>query len=76
MSRAASPLNFGGKYVETYAWADGRFEVHHKGFSLPYRFFEPDKRSMTHAAIIENKRLSAALAYARSCRMRGQRTKP
>lgn len=54
-----------GKYVDTYAWADGRFEVRHKGFSMPYRVFEPDKQRVTHAAIIENKRLSAALAYAK-----------
>jgi transposase len=54
-----------GKYVDTYAWADGRFEVRHKGFSLPYRVFDPDQQRVTHAAITENKRLSEALAYAK-----------
>ena len=54
-----------GKYVDTYAWPDGRFEVRWKGFSLPYRVFDPDQQRMTHAAITENKHLSAALAYAK-----------
>jgi hypothetical protein len=54
-----------GKYVDTYAWADGRFEVRHKGFSLPYRVFDPDQQRVTHAAITENKRLSEVLAYAK-----------
>ena len=54
-----------GKYVDTYAWPDGRFEVRWKGFSLPYRVFDPDQQRVTHAAITENKRLSEALAYAK-----------
>ena len=54
-----------GKYVDTYAWADGRFEVRHKGFSLPYRVSGPDQQRVTHAAITENKRLSEALAFAK-----------
>lgn len=54
-----------GKYVDTYAWADGRFDVRWQGFSLPYRVFDPDQQRVTHAAITENKHLSAALAYAK-----------
>ncbi|MDR7127658.1 ISNCY family transposase [Pseudotabrizicola sp. 4114] len=54
-----------GKYVDTYAWPDGRFEVRWKGFSLPYRVFDPDQQRVTHAAITENKRLSEALAFAK-----------
>lgn len=54
-----------GKYVDTYAWPDGRFEVRWKGFSLPYRVFDPDQQRVTHAAIPENKHLSEALAYAK-----------
>lgn len=55
-----------GKYVDTYAWADGRFEVRWKGFSLPYSVFDPDQQRVTHAAITENKRLSEVLAYAKA----------
>ena len=55
-----------GRYVDTYAWADGRFEVRWKGHSLPYRVFDPDQQRVTHAAITENKHLSAALAHARA----------
>jgi transposase len=51
-----------GKYVDTYVFADGGFEVRWKGQALPYRIFDMDQR-VTHAAITENKRLSAVLAY-------------
>ncbi len=54
-----------GKYVDTYAWPDGRFDVRWKGHSLPYRAFDPDQQRITHAAITENKRLSEVLAYAK-----------
>lgn len=54
-----------GKYVDTYAWPDGRFEVRCKGFSLPYHVFDPDQQRVTHAAITENTHLSPALAYAK-----------
>ncbi|MFK3781792.1 ISNCY family transposase [Agrobacterium sp. NPDC089420] len=51
-----------GKYVETYAYADGRLDVRWKGYSLPYTVFDKDQR-VTHAAITENKRLGDLLAY-------------
>jgi hypothetical protein len=51
-----------GKYVETYAYADGRLDVRWKGHSLPYTVFDKDQR-VTHAAITENKRLGDVLAY-------------
>lgn len=54
-----------GKYVDTYAWPDGRFDVRWKGHSLPYRAFDPDQQRITHAAITENKRLSEVLTYAK-----------
>jgi hypothetical protein len=51
-----------GRYVETYAYADGRLDVRWKGYSLPYKVFDKDQR-VTHAAITENKRLGDVLAY-------------
>jgi len=51
-----------GKYVETYAYADGRMDVRWKGYSLPYTVFDKDQR-VTHAAITESKRLGDILAY-------------
>jgi transposase len=51
-----------GRYVETYAFADGRLEVRWKGHVLSYRMFDKDQR-VTHAAITENKRLGEVLAY-------------
>jgi hypothetical protein len=54
-----------GKYVDTYAWPDGRFDVRWKGLLLPYRMFDPDQQRVTHAAITENKHLLAVLAYAK-----------
>ncbi len=49
-----------GKYVDSYAFADGRLEFRWKGVSLPYSAFDKDQR-VTHAAITENKRLGAVL---------------
>jgi hypothetical protein len=51
-----------GRYVETYAFADGRLDVRWKGHSLSYRVFDKDQR-VTHAAVTENKRLGDVLAY-------------
>ncbi|NKK94072.1 ISNCY family transposase, partial [Rhizobium leguminosarum bv. viciae] len=51
-----------GRYVETYAYADGRLDVRWKGHSLSYRVFDKDQR-VTHAAITDNKRLSDVLTY-------------
>ncbi|HEV7309468.1 ISNCY family transposase [Ensifer sp.] len=62
-----------GRYVETYAYADGRLDVRWKGHSLPYRIFDKDQR-VTHAAIIENKRLSDVLAYIKQ--RQEQQTRP
>ncbi|GGW44919.1 hypothetical protein GCM10011452_36480 [Gemmobacter lanyuensis] len=36
-----------------------------RGYSLPYKVFDPDQQRVTHAAITENKRLSEALALAK-----------
>lgn len=51
-----------GKYVETYAYADGRLDIRWKGHSLAYRIFDKDQR-VTHTAVVENKRLGDVLAY-------------
>jgi transposase len=51
-----------GRYVETYAFADGRLDVRWKGHALSYTVFDKDQR-VTHAAIVENKRLGDVLAY-------------
>ena len=51
-----------GKYVDTYAFPDGRFDVRWKGLSLPYRTFDKDQR-VTHAAITENKHLGTILEF-------------
>jgi len=51
-----------GKYVDTYAFPDGGFEIRWKGVSIPYSVFDKDQR-VTHAAITENKRLSAVLEH-------------
>jgi transposase len=62
-----TPLTAGlaGKYVETYEFPDGRLEVRWQGVALPYRMFDKDQR-VTQAAIVENKRLSEALAWVKA----------
>ena len=42
--------------------ADGRLLIKHKGISLPYRIFDK-LQQVDQGAIVENKRLGAALAY-------------
>ena len=51
-----------GKYIDTFAFPDGQFEVRWKGVSIPYTVFDKDQR-VTHAAITENKHLSAVLEH-------------
>ena len=58
-------VGLAGKYVDTYAFADGGLEVRWQGLSLPYRAFDKDQR-VSHAAIIENKRLGEVLAFIKS----------
>lgn len=62
-----TPLAAGliGKYVETYEFPDGRLEVCWQGIALPYRIFDKKQR-VTHTAIVENKRLSEALAWVKA----------
>jgi transposase len=62
-----TPLTAGliGKYVETYEFPDGRLEVRWQGIALPYRVFDKKQR-VTHTAIVENKRLSEALAWVKA----------
>jgi transposase len=51
-----------GKTVEIYDFPDGRLEVRWKGRSLPYSAFDKLQR-VSHAAIVENKRLGEILAW-------------
>jgi hypothetical protein len=48
--------------VEIYDFPDGRLEVRWKGRSLPYSAFDKLQR-VSHAAIVENKRLGEVLAW-------------
>lgn len=56
--------NLPGEYVDSYEFADGRLEFRWKGITLPYSVFDKDQR-ITHAAIVENKRLGAVLEQIR-----------
>lgn len=51
-----------GKYVDSYEYDDGSLEFRTKGVPLPYSAFDKDQR-VSHAAITENKRLSAVLEH-------------
>jgi transposase len=52
-----------GEYADTCEYPDGRIQVRHKGVALPITVFDPHQRRVTHAAITENKHLSAVLAH-------------
>jgi hypothetical protein len=51
-----------GKIVEVYDFPDGRLEIRWKGRPLPYSTFDKLQR-VSHAAIVENKRLGEVLAW-------------
>src|SRR5882757_7927948 len=51
-----------GKMVDIYDFPDGRLEVRWKGRSLPYSAFDKLQR-VSHAAIVENKRLGELLVW-------------
>ena len=53
-----------GKRVMVVDHPDGRLSIRYKGVELPYRTFDT-LRQVTQAAIVENKRLGAALAFIR-----------
>jgi hypothetical protein len=65
LERNEVTIGLAGKYVDTYAFADGSLEVRWQGLSLPYRAFDKDQR-VSHAAIVENKRLGEVLAFIKS----------
>jgi hypothetical protein len=51
-----------GQEVEIYDFPDGRLEIRWKGLPLAYAVFDKLQR-VSHAAIVENKRLGAVLAW-------------
>ncbi len=51
-----------GKYVDVYEYGCGRIQVRANGVVLPHSILNPE-RKITHAAITENKRLSAVLEH-------------
>jgi hypothetical protein len=51
-----------GKLVDIYDFPDGRLEIRWKGLPLPYSVFDQLQR-VSHAAMIENKRLGEVLAW-------------
>lgn len=52
-----------GKYADTYEFPNGRIQVRHNGIALPCTIFDPHQQRVTHAAITDNKHLSAVLAH-------------
>lgn len=52
------------KKVSVFDYPDGRVEIRHQGLSLPFRTFDRVTR-VDQGAIVENKRLSAALEMCR-----------
>ena len=65
LEKTDATIGLAGQYVDTYAFADGRLEVRWNGMSLPYQVFDKDQR-VSHAAIVENKRLGEVLACIKS----------
>lgn len=55
----------GGKPVRVHQWEDGRIEIRHGAQPLPYSVFDKNPH-VTQSAIVENKRLAAALLMIRA----------
>lgn len=53
-----------GKSVDVCEYPDGRFEIRHGDYSLPYSMFDKI-RQVNQAAIVDNKHLDAALTMAK-----------
>ena len=51
-----------GKFVDVYEYGCGRIQVRTNGVILPHSILNPE-RKITHAAITDNKRLSAVLEH-------------
>ena len=51
-----------GKFVDIYEYGCGRIQVRANGVVLPHAILNPE-RKISHAAITENKRLSAVLEH-------------
>src|SRR5829696_3258293 len=62
LERNDTTARLAGRYVDTYAFADGGLELRWRGLPLPYGAFDKDQR-VSHAAVVENKRLGEILAF-------------
>lgn len=52
-----------GAFVDVHQYQDGSFDVRWRGEPLAHRVHDEGRQRVTHAAITENKRLSAVLAH-------------
>jgi hypothetical protein len=62
LTPAGLAFHLRGNMVDVYDFPEGRLEVRWKGRSLPYSAFDKLQR-VSHAAILENKRLGEILAW-------------
>ena len=65
LERNALTETLPGKYLEVLDFGDGRVELRWNGLSVPFRVYEKDGR-VVHATVVENKRLTEALAMVRT----------
>jgi Winged helix-turn helix len=63
-----------GKRVTVFDYPDGRLSIRYKGVDLAYRTFDK-LRQVSQADIVENKRLSAALAFIREQQIKRAETR-
>ncbi len=71
LERSALTETLPGKHVELLDFGSGRLEVRWNDVPLPYLVFEKDQR-ISHAAVVESKRLTEALAYVRELQAKTQ----
>jgi len=74
LTSGPATLPLAGKLIRVFQWDDGRIELHHQGRPLPYSVFDKNP-CIRQGAVVENKRLGAALAVIQAAQAERDRAK-
>lgn len=67
-------LPLAGKTIRVFQWEDGRVELHYQGRKLPFTVFDKNP-CVPQGAVVEHKRLGAALAHIQAAQAERDRAK-
>jgi hypothetical protein len=75
LSPGPSTLPLAGKTVRVHEWEDGHIELHHHGSPVPFSIFFDKNPYVRPAAVVEHKRLGAALAVLQAAQVERDRAR-